>query len=327
MTPFPIGRWLRFVERAGYALVFLPLVTDFLERGRWPRPGRELVTEVVLGLLVLFYAGVIRWVRKRLERLEEDRKTLTALLIHDLKNPLTVVMGTLSHLDDHPDDVERRKWIRAALRSCREDLELMNQLVEVDRLEGNGFSLSKRPVDIPELLRSCSEEISATAARKKVAFVESHDDGIGSVIADEGVLRRVLMNLIRNALKSMKEGGKLEVRADARDGCLIVSVKDTGTGIPPEGLKTLFGRFSRVRSGDGDVQEGWGLGLYFCKLAVEAHGGWINVQSRPGEGTLVRFAIPIDGDRDNASKNESAPKKVESLSGRQSFEREPGGVL
>ncbi len=318
MTPFPIGRWLRLVERTGYALVFLPLVTDFLERRSWPHSVREYVTEMVLGILVLFYVGVIRWVRKRLERLEEDRKTLTALLIHDLKNPLTVVMGTLSHLQDHPDDVEQRKWIRAALRSCREDLELMNQLVEVDRLEGPGFSLSKGPVDVPELLRVCSEEISATAARKKVLFVESHGEEVSSVFADEGLLRRAIMNLARNALASMRDGGKLEIRADTRAGHLVVSVKDTGIGIPPEGLKKLFGRFSRIHSENRKGEEGWGLGLYFCKLVVEAHGGWIRVDSRPDEGTHVQFALPLQG----------APAPAfRSFLGRPGTQREPAGPL
>lgn len=292
MTRYSIDRWLRGIEWMGYTLVFLPLVTDFLERGRWPRPGRELVTEVLLGSLVLFYAIVVHWVRRHLERLEEDRKTLTALLLHDLKSPLTTVIGTLSYLESHPDDVERRKWIRAALRSCREDLELMNQLMEVDRLGGSGFALSKRSVDVPELLRSCSEEISATAARNKVLYIESHDETIGSVFADEGLLRRVLMNLIRNSLKSVTAGGKLEVRADIQGNVLVISVKDTGAGIPPERMKTLFGRFFRVPTTDGERHEGWGLGLYFCKRAVEAHGGWIRVESPPGKGTLVQFGIP-----------------------------------
>jgi signal transduction histidine kinase len=304
MTHFSINRWLSWLEMTGYALVFLPFLTDFIETGHWPQTPRDLVTEVTLGLLVLFYVRVIRRARRRLNRMEETRKDLTALLLHDMTTPLSVVMGTLSHLEEHPDDPERRKWIRAALRSCREDVELMTQLVEADQLEGRKFSVEKRPVDLPELLRSCAEEISGTTFKKNIAFTVFHAPDVGTVSADEGLLKRVLMNLMRNALKFTKTGGRLDVRAEIQRGWLVVKVQDSGIGIPQEHMNRLFERFSRVPTEDGEAREGWGLGLYFCKLAVEAHGGRIDVHSHPGQGTLVRFTIPL---------NESSVKNFEEI--------------
>jgi signal transduction histidine kinase len=287
---------MRWIEITGYALVFLPFLTDFLESGKWPQSPRQLLTEVTLGLLVLLYVRVIARSRRRLIRMEEDRENLTALLLHDMKTPLTVVMASLSYLNEHPDDPERHKWIKVALRSCREDEELMTQLVEADRLGGNRFPMEKTSVNVPELLRSCSEEISATAFMKNVAFTASHAPEVETVLADEGLLRRVLMNLMRNALKFTKPGGTLDVRAETQRGWLVVKMQDTGVGISPEHMDRLFTRYSRIRTRteDGEAREGWGLGLYFCKLAVEAHGGRIDVHSRPGHGTLVRFEIPLN---------------------------------
>ncbi len=295
MKKSSISRWLRLIEGTGYVLVFLPFLTDFIETGRWPRSSRDLVTETTMGLLVLFYIMVIRRVRLRLDRSERDREDLTALLLHDMKTPLSVVMATLSHLEEKPEDPENRKWIRAALRSCREDVELMTQLMEAGRLEGEKFPLARRPVNVPELLRSCAEEISAAAFMKRIAFTVSHAPEVNTVSADEGLLKRILMNLMRNALKFTKAGERLDVRADVQRNWLVVKVKDTGAGIPPERMDRLFGRFSRIEREGGSSGEGWGLGLYFCKLAVEAHGGVIDIHSRPGQGTLVRFTIPLNG--------------------------------
>jgi signal transduction histidine kinase len=153
--------------------------------------------------------------------------------------------------------------------------------------------VEKNPVHVPELLRSCAEEISATAARKKIALNVSGAPDVGTIFADEGLLRRVLMNLMRNALKFTKADGRLDVWAECRDDRLLVKVQDTGIGIRPEQMGRLFGRFSRVQTVDGEAREGWGLGLYFCKLAVEGHGGIIEITSHPGQGTSVQFEIPI----------------------------------
>lgn len=288
-----LAKVLRNIERLSYPLIFLPFLTEYIESGKVARTPRELVTEGVVGVLLLFYIFVIRRGRKRMESLERDRKNLTALLLHDMKTPLAVVMGTLSYLEKHPDDVEQGKWIRMALKNCREDLELMDQLMEVDQLEVKGLPLTKREVDFPELLRTCAEEISAIAAMKGIAFLSSYGEDVSRVMADEGLLRRVLMNLMRNAIKFTKSGGRLDVRAEVLEKDLVVTVKDTGIGIPPGEMKKLFSRFARVQNTHGQGQQGWGLGLYFCKLAVEAHGGRIEADSQFGEGTHVRFSIPL----------------------------------
>ena len=287
-----IRHWLLFIERTGYLLVLLPFLTDFFETGKWPHTVRDLVTETTMGLLILFYVRVIAFVRRRLTTLEIEREKLTTLLVHDMRSPLSAIMGTLSYLEEHPDDPERRKWIRAALRSCREDVELMSQLLEADRLESKSFVLEKRPVHIPELLRSCAEEISATAARNKIALTVSHTPEVGTLLADESLLRRILMNLLRNAIKYSRPGDRLDVRAETGEDALRVKVSDTGIGIDPAQKDRLFNRYSRIETKEGEPQEGWGLGLYFCKLAVDAHGGKIDIQSQPGQGTLVQFEIP-----------------------------------
>ncbi|MBL8024221.1 MAG: HAMP domain-containing histidine kinase [Elusimicrobia bacterium] len=297
MGNLSVSRRLLGIELTGYGLVFLPFLTDYIEHGRWPKTPIQLVTEGAVGLLILFYVRVIGQARSRLNRLEEERKDLTALLLHDMKTPLTVVMGTLTYLNEHPDDPERGKWIRAALRSCREDVELMTQLMEADRLEGKQIFVEKRTVHMPELLRSCAEEISASAARKKIPLNVSHTPEVGMVSADEGLLKRVMMNLLRNALKATEAGGRLDVQATTAGERLVVTVHDTGYGIPPDQMGGLFERYFRVRRKSAVPPPGWGLGLYFCKLAIEAHGGRINIQSQPGEGTLVRFDIPLERPR------------------------------
>ena len=166
----------------------------------------------------------------------------------------------------------------------------MNQLMEADRMEENALEIVKRPVYVPELLRSCAEEISATTFARNIVFSSSHAPEVDIVAADEGLLRRALMNLQHNAVKNTKPGGQVEVHVETSDGFLVISVYDTGVGIASENIKELYHRFSRLST----TREGWGLGLYFCKLVAEAHGGKIEVKSQPGLGTSVRLAIPLE---------------------------------
>src|SRR5512141_15259 len=171
-------RLLMYVEGTSYPLILLPWLTDFMETGRWPRGGRDLITEGLVGLVLLLHALTIRQARRRVERLEKDRRTLTSILLRDMKNPIANVIAALSRLEEHPEDLSRRALIKSSIRSCRQDLDLMNQLLDADRLEEKELSVVKRPVYVPELLRSCAEEISPTTFARNIAFSCSHSPDV-----------------------------------------------------------------------------------------------------------------------------------------------------
>jgi signal transduction histidine kinase len=234
---------------------------------------------------------------KRLQELEKLRDDLTHMIIHDLRTPLTsIMMGmqTLEVVGEMSED--QREIMNIALSGGDTLLGMINDLLDIVKLESGSLKIDYAALDISKLVASSVDQVDLLFTEKKVTL-DRHID-VDSIIAhgDENKLRRTLVNLLGNAIKFTPSGGivTIDVQLDETKQFLRFSVSDTGEGIPAEWQTRIFEKFGQVESRKYGHKASTGLGLTFCKLAVEAHGGHIGVTSVIGKGSTFYFTIPLD---------------------------------
>ena len=232
----------------------------------------------------------------RLRNLEKLRDDLMKMIVHDLKTPLTSVLATLEMLDDGDfgavSDAQRQ-----AIGDCRgradELLRLIEDLLEVARLEETTLQIDRAPLAPAQFLRDMVDEWTLRFRQSGATATVDVAPGTPTIEADRPLLQRVVANLLQNAIAHSNKAVALRLSARPHDEGVLFTVADNGPGIPPEYHDVIFRKFERVRT--PGQSHGSGLGLAFCKLAVEAHGGRIWVQSRAGEGAHFHFTIPVKG--------------------------------
>jgi signal transduction histidine kinase len=225
---------------------------------------------------------------------ERRRMDFYSMVAHDMRSPLTAISlrNALVQRGRYgavpPQMLAELRKTDVTIQSL---LRLINDFLDLARLEGAGLKLDRDDSDLGELVTHSIEELRPLADVRDLHVSFEAGEGARLVRGDRHRLIQVLTNLLSNAIKFTPPGGKIEVSMRCRSGAVEVSVKDTGPGIPPEALPTLFDRFTRVESASsGSV--GTGLGLMIAKQIVEAHGGKIWVDSVPGEGSTFSFCIP-----------------------------------
>jgi signal transduction histidine kinase/putative methionine-R-sulfoxide reductase with GAF domain len=230
---------------------------------------------------------------RAVERLRED---MTHTMVHDLRNPLGSIYSALGMVtegmlgDVPPDQLE---VLQVAQQSAHRMLELVNAILDVSRLEGGRMPVEQRAFSLADLVSESLTAQAALADNKNIRLESSVSSELPLAWADADIIARVLQNLVGNAIKFTPAGGSVKVTArceeQARCSKLFVQVSDTGPGIPPEIQSRLFQKFV---SGQQE-ERGSGLGLAFCKLALEAHGERIGVESTPGQGATFSFSLAI----------------------------------
>jgi NtrC-family two-component system sensor histidine kinase KinB len=247
-----------------------------------------LADDLLLGRLLVLHDTTQE---RLLGRMRDD---LTHTMVHDLRNPLTALSMALHYLGDPQSGdlaTQQRVMLDYAVGSLRKMLKLVNNILEVSRLEGGQVPLACAPVSMDSLIRDAVNGQSLLAAQKGLRVRTDSSPALPPVWADTSLLDRVLQNLIGNAVKFTPSGGQIQVSARVvADGEEIeISVRDTGPGIPPELQARLFQKFVTGQQ----EESGSGLGLVFCRLVVEAHKGRIWVESEPGTGAAFTFALPV----------------------------------
>jgi len=230
----------------------------------------------------------------RLRELERLRDSLTHMIVHDLRTPLTSMLTsvkTVTQMADTLTDERKARLLQLALRGGDALIGMINDLLDVHKLEAGGTLLQRAPGDLAATIARACEQVAALAERGGVDIRVDISDAIGQPSFDAAKIERVLVNLMGNAVKATESGGKVTI-ALARAGDVVsVAVADTGMGIAPEHLGRIFEKFYRVE-GANTAQASSGLGLTFCKLMVEAHGGMIEATSTLGAGTCISFTLP-----------------------------------
>jgi signal transduction histidine kinase/tetratricopeptide (TPR) repeat protein len=233
-------------------------------------------------------------ITERLRRLDQFKTELVAITAHDLRTPLTIIVGfaqTLTDLGDRLGPEEQAKLLQRIISNTRRLSEFVENLLQFARIESGELEVAHDPVDLGELVRRTVGEL-ATHETEREFRVHVADD-VPIVLADEPRQWQVLMNLLSNAAKHSTPGAPITVAVTRRDDVVEIAVSDEGEGIPPAELPKLFGKFSRIDSAAAKQAMGTGLGLYICRSLVEAHGGTIDVASELGVGTTFTYGVPI----------------------------------
>jgi signal transduction histidine kinase len=232
----------------------------------------------------------------KLRELSAMKEEFLALTTHDLRSPLTVISGVINFFTSGrlgELSPEQRNMVSMMERNTQSLIELVNDLLDASKLESGTMRLELAPVRLGELIAELRETMLPMAREKEIALEDATPAGLPPARADRPKLRRVLVNLLTNALKFTPRGGRVELSARAEGRMLRVSVADTGVGIQPEDLARLFDKFEQARSRATRGEKGTGLGLYITRQLVELHGGRIEVTSEVGRGSTFSFTIPI----------------------------------
>jgi NtrC-family two-component system sensor histidine kinase KinB len=236
------------------------------------------------------------------KELEQMREDLTDMMVHDLRSPLTAVLSGLEMIRELLPDEDSESFVPKAMemaeRSCENMLSMVNTLLDISRLESGKIPLERAPAPFAPLVRGAVARLSPLAADRGITVQTELPLDLPMVEIDNEKISRVLINFLDNALKFTPPGEKVIIRATRQDGesgdFVLCSVSDAGPGIPEEFQEKIFDRFAQVHGqAPGRGQRGTGLGLAFCKLAVEAHGGRIWVDSDLGKGSTFCFTLPV----------------------------------
>jgi signal transduction histidine kinase len=188
---------------------------------------------------------------------------------------------------------KQAEYLEDILSSGRHLLSLINDILDLSKIEAGRMELEVTTFSVPDLLETTMTLVRERAMRHGIALGLEVDPRLDSVAADERKVKQVVLNLLSNAVKFTPEGGRVELRAVPANGAVEISVSDTGIGIAPEDQEAIFDEFRQVGSDYARKREGTGLGLTLARRFVELHGGRIWVKSEPGRGSTFSFSLPL----------------------------------
>lgn len=226
---------------------------------------------------------------------ERFQKTLLNCVSHDLRTPLTAVMGSLSALiieGDHLEETVRRELIAMAYVGTKTLDRMIAQLLEIARLEGRSMRVRREERQLSEVVRIALDQLGEFTDRR---YRVDLPPDLPKISIDVALLSHAVTNILDNAAKYSPAHAPIEIKAHNGRERIVLSIADRGVGIPPDHLDRVFEKFYRLRRAKGasDALEGVGLGLAISKSIVEAHRGNIWAEGRPGGGTIVSISLPL----------------------------------
>jgi PAS domain S-box-containing protein len=235
---------------------------------------------------------VLKEAERERQRLEEMKTEFMANVSHELRTPLSSVLGyaELLQADEGLGELQR-EFVESIYGSGLRLEQLINELLDISRLESAEFQLDIGPVAIGYVIESCLDQAGPKAIERGLTIVAEVPSELPSVEGDADRLEQVLGNLLSNAIKFTPSGGTITVRVAVEDESLILEVSDTGVGVAKDELPHLFTRFTRGSNAQG--VEGTGLGLYIVRNIVVAHGGCVEAESELGQGSTFRVRLPL----------------------------------
>jgi signal transduction histidine kinase len=280
----------------------LPMVqiwrSDFSPEGRGWLFVVNWITLAIPTIITSQLAGTLtqrlRMTNQRLRESEHLRQSLTDMVVHDLRNPMTALMGVLDILRMDQDRLspELQTLLQDARHSGETLLRLVDELLDISRMEAGKLEPNLQAVEVEDLLTKEAKSVRVITEMEKQHLQIKVEKSVGMIQCDPDLISRVVANLLSNAIKHTPRDGVIQLRAQRTGDQITISVTDTGIGIPSEYHATIFDKFTQVKS-QNPIRRGTGLGLAFCKMAIEAHGGHIWVESEVGEGSTFSFTLPL----------------------------------
>jgi signal transduction histidine kinase len=255
----------------------------------------SLLVEILLASIIAYFASrAIAAKSQEIEELSRQKDSLTDALVHDLRQPLTAVIGGLSTIALDPGlPVTTRELVAIANLGAGELLGMVNDLLDITRLEAGKPLFQPQPVDVADSVRRGVGSVAELARERDQKLSLDIPPDLPPVMGDADRLRRVVTNLVGNAIKYTPAGGEIAISAGAEGNAVVVRVSDTGPGIAQELQQAIFDKFCVLHENPGHGRSSTGLGLAFCRMVVEAHGGRIWVESEAGRGSTFSFSIPV----------------------------------
>jgi signal transduction histidine kinase len=227
----------------------------------------------------------------------EAREDLSRMIVHDVRSPLTAITTSIRLIAEiESEDPSVRMILQrttdASQRALRKVLNLVDSLLDIAKMDGGQMSLDRTPSSLRPIAESVQTELSPIAMELEITTEILIDPDLPNIPLDVSKMERVLLNLMDNALKFTPADGLIQIRAQQAGEVVRVEVCDNGPGIPDDYKSRIFDRFQQVDGSTGR-RRGTGLGLTFCKLTVEAHGGHIWIEDNPGGGSIFVFTLPL----------------------------------
>ncbi len=258
------------------------------------KQGTEIPMEVHAKLIQRRGQEFIQWIQRDISerlQLEEMRNDLISMIFHDLRSPLGNIISSIDVVQSSlpPERETELSLLTIANRSAMRLSRLVDSLLDLRRLEAGQVVLNKEQVDIKTIVDEAIEIVTATAEGKGIQLRSEVPARLPMVSIDADMIRRVIINIIENAVKYTPGEGAVTVGARSGMDDITVTVRDTGPGIPAAEHTRIFNKYARLDR--KAAPKGMGLGLTFCRMAIEAHGGKIWVESQPGKGAVFSFTL------------------------------------
>jgi PAS domain S-box-containing protein len=272
-----------------------------------PREHAPIPIEIYVRKISFGGEELLQWIirdiseRKQLDSLRDD---LSAMIYHDLRSPLANIVSSLDMLRDMlrtliPDNGNNiaQQVLSIAIRSSERMQRLINSLLDINHLEAGQAITNRASAEVMALILEALDAVQPITSTKRQKAALEVETNLPAIWVDQDMIRRVLINLLENATKFTPAEGKITVGAKNEGEWVKVWVQDTGPGIPTEAQGAIFNKFARgpverLQYPD-QMPKGLGLGLAFCKLAVQSHGGKIGVESEPDSGSCFYFTVPV----------------------------------
>lgn len=240
---------------------------------------------IIFAIIALFIS--------KIRKSQETYKDIVNFIIHDLRVPLGVTASAISNLEDFTAlDKTQKDMVTICKIATQRGLTLINSILDLSRLESRKMQLDIKNTDIGEAITSALEMVSVYANNQKIALEKHLESLPKNFYTDYTLLLRILVNLLSNAIKASENGYTVSVCATGVGNNIIFSVMDQGRGFPYHTISKVYGKFTQFHKKEKDGMVGSGLGLAFCKLAVEELGGRIEIKSLENKGTKVTFILP-----------------------------------
>ncbi|MFW6134062.1 MAG: ATP-binding protein [Elusimicrobiota bacterium] len=227
------------------------------------------------------------------KEVDEMKERFMHSVTHDLKNPLSAIIGTadlLQRLRGGKIKESEQKYFQVLRAEANRLMGMINDILNLAKLEANKMELNREEFDITKMLKETKDAFSAQAQANGINIIANAQEERLNMVGDKKLIKRVIVNLVGNSIKYTPRGGEISLRAEKKDNNVQVSVKDTGEGMPGEVCEKIFDRFQQV---EGREKGGTGIGLNVSKEIVEAHEGKIWAESELGKGSEFKFSIPL----------------------------------